>query len=142
MIAGLSVTDAALEAGIRRETLSGWIHHNVTFQAYLNQRRREVLDERRCALVELIREVEDAVQRALRHPDISPNAVLQTGLAALPKLYGLLNEQRIGSSDPAELARAATQIDVTQKYFNAGLEDEESATRLLERSAAELESAS
>ena len=39
---GSSVTDAAKAANVTRQTVSGWLNHDPTFQAALNSRRTEL----------------------------------------------------------------------------------------------------
>ena len=140
LIGGASVTEAALAAGIRRETLSRWIHDNPIFQAALNRRRSEARQERMRGLITLITDIEASVRKALSNPETSPAVILQSGLNILPKLYALMDEQKIGSGDPEELAKNATRIELN---FNdlVGAVDIDAARRLLKQSTEELRTA-
>ena len=70
---GRTVTDAANEVGVSRQTVSQWLHHHHAFQAALNQRRADAwssLLDRLAALVPkaldvLLRETEQPGPRSL-----------------------------------------------------------------------------
>jgi predicted transcriptional regulator len=96
LVSGASITDAATAAGVRRETVSRWIHENPVFKAELNRRREEIRIERRVSLGALIADIEAAVRKALNNPETPPVVTLQIGLSVLPKLYALMDAQYIG----------------------------------------------
>ena len=103
LVSGASITDAAMAAGVRRETVSRWIHENPVFKAELNRRREEARIERRVSLGTLIADIEAAVRRALNNPETPPVVTLQAGLSVLPKLYALMNGQSIGPLDAEKI---------------------------------------
>jgi predicted transcriptional regulator len=103
LVSGASITDAATTAGVRRETVSRWIHENPVFKAELNRRREEIRIERRVSLGALIVDIEAAIRRALNNPETPPVVTLQTGLSVLPKLYALMDGQSIGPLDAEKI---------------------------------------
>jgi hypothetical protein len=50
LVSGGSVTQAAKEAGVARETVSRWVHHDPVFLAQLQNVRAELAIQTRCAL--------------------------------------------------------------------------------------------
>ena len=46
IVSGKSLGSAAEAAGVTRQTVSSWVNHHPGFQAVLNVRRREILDQR------------------------------------------------------------------------------------------------
>lgn len=42
LVLGRTVTDVAEAVGVTRQTVSGWLHHHLGFQAELSVRRREL----------------------------------------------------------------------------------------------------
>jgi hypothetical protein len=53
LLKGASVTKAANEAGVARETVSRWVHHDPAFLAELQNARAELALQTRCALESL-----------------------------------------------------------------------------------------
>ena len=105
LVSGASITDAATSAGVRRETVSRWIHENPVFKAELNRRREEIRIERRVSLGALIADIETAIRRALNNPETPPVVTLQAGLSVLPKLYALMDGQSIGPLDAKKMVQ-------------------------------------
>jgi hypothetical protein len=50
LVSGGSVTNAALRAGVARETVSRWLHHDPVFIAEMHNARAELASQTRCAL--------------------------------------------------------------------------------------------
>jgi hypothetical protein len=50
LVSGGSVTNAALQAGVARETVSRWLHHDSLFIAEMHNARAELASQTRCAL--------------------------------------------------------------------------------------------
>jgi hypothetical protein len=50
LVSGGSVTKAAKEAGVARETVSRWVHHDPVFIAEMQNARAELASQTRCAL--------------------------------------------------------------------------------------------
>ena len=50
LVSGGSVTKAAKEAGVARETVSRWVHHDPVFLAAVQNARAELASQTRCAL--------------------------------------------------------------------------------------------
>ncbi len=50
LVSGGSITKAAKEAGVARETVSRWVHHDPVFLAELQNVRSELALQTRCAL--------------------------------------------------------------------------------------------
>ena len=50
LVSGGSITKAATEAGVARETVSRWVHHDPVFLAQLQNVRAELAIQTRCAL--------------------------------------------------------------------------------------------
>ncbi len=50
LVRGWSITDAAQEAGVARETVSRWVHRDPAFIAELQNTRAEIAAQTRCAL--------------------------------------------------------------------------------------------
>ena len=138
LISGASISEAAIAAGVSRSTLSKWLHSNPLFQGVLNQRRAEVRAERMIGLSALIGDIESAIRNALADPEITPAVILQSGLSILPKLYTLLSEQPIGSTDPDKLARDLVRQDPLRDLDIMGHVDNDDLYDLLERSTAEM----
>ena len=53
LVSGGSITKAAKEAGVARETVSRWVHHDPAFLAELQNIRAEIAIQTRCALESL-----------------------------------------------------------------------------------------
>jgi hypothetical protein len=72
LVSGGSVTQAAKEAGVARETVSRWIHHDPVFIAEMQNARDELASQTRCALEALgmraVGVLADAVQNQFVKP--------------------------------------------------------------------------
>ena len=70
LVSGGSITKAATEAGVARETVSRWVHHDPVFLAQLQNVRAELAIQTRCALealgMQAVGVLVDAVQNQLR----------------------------------------------------------------------------
>src|SRR3954470_21234365 len=72
LVSGGSVTTAAKEAGVARETVSRWVHHDPVFLAQLHNVRAELAIQTRCALealgLQAVGVLVDAVQNQFVKP--------------------------------------------------------------------------
>jgi hypothetical protein len=126
LVSGKSVTEAAKAAGYRRETLSRLRHKNPVFRAAFNRRQREAHDAVINDLRALIGDITERVRAALNHPELSPAAVVQSGLSALPKLYALAQAQEIGLTDDDEIARSSISSSFeTMLKLSDGIDDDD-----------------
>ena len=114
ILAGKSVTDAAVAVNIDRATLHRWLRQDFEFQARLNAGRRELRDGLQARLLHLADEAAAVVESAInkRH-DTKTARVLLRGLGLLPGELA-----RIDSDDAGELrdehARAAWLMGMTR----------------------------
>jgi hypothetical protein len=80
LVGGGSITKAATEAGVARETVSRWVHHDPVFLAELHNVRAELAIQTRCALEALgtqaVGVLVDAVQNQFVKPWRVKNAVI------------------------------------------------------------------
>ena len=72
LVSGGSITKAATEAGVARETVSRWVHHDPVFLAQLHNVRAELAIQTRCALealgMQAVGVLVDAVQNQFVKP--------------------------------------------------------------------------
>src|SRR3954447_18561739 len=72
LVSGGSITKAATEAGVARETVSRWVHHDPVFLAQLHNVRAELAIQTRCALealgIQAVGVLVDAVQNQFVKP--------------------------------------------------------------------------
>src|SRR3954452_21927074 len=72
LVSGGSITKAATEAGVARETVSRWVHHDPVFLAQLHNVRAELAIQSRCALealgIQAVAVLVDAVQNQFVKP--------------------------------------------------------------------------
>jgi hypothetical protein len=100
LISGETITNAALIAGVRRETLSRWLHGNPVFIAKYNRKKNELRHESIACINSIVVQSAAALKIALRHPDINPTAVVQSIMSMLPKMYAALLEHGDEETDP------------------------------------------
>jgi hypothetical protein len=97
--------EAATLAGVSRQTVNHWRHHNELFMAALNRRRAELRDAATDRLVGLVERIEGAVEAAFLNPETPPGVVISAGLAALPKLHAMIMGRPIGPTEDATMIR-------------------------------------
>jgi hypothetical protein len=100
LLAGKTVVDAAVDAGVDRATVHRWLKDDFDFQAAMNAGRREL---RRVAYDRLERLAEKAVgclEQAIDQGDVKAALEIVKGM-------GILAPSLIGSEDAAELAEEA-----------------------------------
>ena len=72
LVSGGSITKAATEAGVARETVSRWVHHDPVFLAQLQNVRAGLAIQTRCALealgMQAVGVLVDAVQNQFVKP--------------------------------------------------------------------------
>jgi hypothetical protein len=103
LVSGESVTNAAALAGVRRETLSRWLHRNPVFRAKFNEKQNEARRESLSSINSIVAQSAAALRVALRHPDINPTAVVQSIMSMLPKMYAALLAQGDEETDPRSI---------------------------------------
>jgi hypothetical protein len=98
LLAGRTVTDAAVAASVARQTVHRWLADDVAFAAELNARRLELRDAAQGRLFTMAQRAAEAVEKAITAGD------LRVSLTLLEKL-GLLAPPQIGPGDAAALAK-------------------------------------
>jgi len=72
LVSGGSVTKAATEAGVARETVSRWVHHDPDFLAELQNVRAELAIQTRCALEALGTQAVGVLVDAVQNQFVKP----------------------------------------------------------------------
>ncbi len=97
---GATITDAAQDAGVARQTVSGWYNHDSDFQAAVNARRQEIwtnsADRLRAMLPKALAILEGELDQG--HVNTAMAVLKAAGIYGAPA--------RIGSTDSVELALA------------------------------------
>ena len=109
LIAGESITAAAKQAGIRRETVHRWMREDYEFQAALHRLRRELQESIGAQVLATSRRAAETVDKAVADGDVK--AALQV-LRGTGMLSG--DRARAGSEDPSHLkddAEVAEELD-------------------------------
>ncbi len=98
---GSSVTAAAKVAGVARETVSRWVHHDPVFIAELQNIRAELALQTRCALEALGMRSIAALREALQNQFMLPSR-LRAACAVL-KLLGADRAETLAPTTPLEV---------------------------------------
>ena len=69
LLAGASVTEAAAQGGVTRQTASEWLHHDPDFGAALVARRAELWDSIRARFEQATAKAVDVLAELLDHED-------------------------------------------------------------------------
>jgi hypothetical protein len=72
LVSGGSVTNAALQAGVARETVSRWLHHDPVFIAEMHNARAELASQTRCALEALGMQAVAVLVSAVQNEFVKP----------------------------------------------------------------------
>jgi hypothetical protein len=72
LVSGGSVTKAAQQAGVARETVSRWLHHDPVFIAEMQNARAELASQTRCALEALGMQAVGVLVSALQDQFVKP----------------------------------------------------------------------
>ena len=72
LVSGGSITKAATEAGVARETVSRWVHHDPVFLAQLQNVRAELAIQTRCALEALGMQAVGVLANAVQNQFVKP----------------------------------------------------------------------
>ena len=115
LVSGGSITKAAKEAGVARETVSRWVHHDPVFLAELQNVRAELAIQTRCALEALGMQAVGVLANAVQDQFVKPWR-LKAACAVL-KMVG---------ADRAETMPATTAQEVHVRF-------QEREAELLER---------
>ncbi len=84
-MSGGTVTKAAKEAGVARETVSSWFHHDPVFTAEMHNARAELACQTRCALEALDTQAVGVLVDAVENQFVKPwrlKAAPETGVRA------------------------------------------------------------
>jgi hypothetical protein len=96
LLAGQSMTDSSLAAGVDRSTLHRWLRNDFNFQAALNRGRRDIPENFMHRLDRLNIDAAACVGQAVHEGDV------KAALEVLKRL-GTLTKKAVGSDDPAVL---------------------------------------
>jgi hypothetical protein len=72
LVSGGSITKAAKEAGVARETVSRWVHHDPVFIAEMQNARAELASQTRCALEALGTQAVGVLVSAVQNEFVKP----------------------------------------------------------------------
>jgi hypothetical protein len=72
LVSGGSVTKAAQKAGVARETVSRWLHHDPVFIAEMHNARAELASQTRCALEALGMQAVGVLVSAVQNEFVKP----------------------------------------------------------------------
>jgi hypothetical protein len=103
LASGWTITAAAKEAGVARETLSRWVHRDPQFIAALQNARAEAAAQTRCALESLGKRSVEVLREAIQSPYIAA-----TRLKAACVVLKLLGADRAESLSPT----TAEEVDL------------------------------
>jgi hypothetical protein len=84
---GVTVTDAADTVKVSRQTVSGWLHHDASFQAALNARRQELWTGHVERLRSLVPKAMDTLEAAVS--DEQQGVAVAVHILKAAGLYGL-----------------------------------------------------
>jgi hypothetical protein len=98
---GSSVTAAAQAAGVARETVSRWAHHNPAFIAELQNARAEIAAQTRCALEALGMRSVATLNEALQAVFMPPTRV--RAACAVLKMLGADRAETLAPTTPLEV---------------------------------------
>lgn len=100
LLRGATVTEAAAEAGVARQTVSGWKHNDAAFVAALNRGRREVWEESEDRIRTLRAKALHVIDETLDGPNRATVAV------EVMKVLARMNVAPVGATTEGEVAYA------------------------------------
>jgi hypothetical protein len=112
LLAGQTVTDAAVAAGVDRTTVHRWLKEDFAFQAAFNGGRQELRQALQGRLLALAEKAVGAVEATVSAGDGKAALALLKGLGLLPG-----QPAKLGSDDPRELANEARQRELLRGLF-------------------------
>jgi hypothetical protein len=128
LLKGASVTKAANEAGVARETVSRWVHHDPAFSAELQNARAELALQTRCALEALgmraVGVLVEAMQNQFMHPWRFRAA------CALLKLIGADKTETMPSTTAEDVQLAFQEREAALQARQSKLRSSEAANTL------------
>lgn len=98
LLAGMTQSEAAKEAGVDRTTIYRWLQSDFAFQARLNAGRRERWDADQVRLAALTSKALATVEKAVEDGDVKASLAVLRGGGLLPG-----RPPSIGSDDPVDL---------------------------------------
>lgn len=104
LLAGETVTAAAKQAGVSRETVHRWLRKDFGFQAAYNQGRRELTQAIDARLLAVGHRAAENVARAVDEGD------LKASLAVLRGLGTLAGKEPVSGPEDAEVLREEVEI--------------------------------
>jgi hypothetical protein len=100
---GVTVTDAADTVKVSRQTVSGWLHHDASFQAALNARRQELWTGHAERLRSLVPKAMDTLEAAVSDEQQGLTAAVHilkaAGLYGLREPHGSIHVDEIESAE-------------------------------------------
>ncbi len=100
---GATVTDAADTVKVSRQTVSGWLHHDASFQAALNARRQELWTGHAERLRSLVPKAMDTLEAAVSDEQqgvaVAVHILKAAGLYGLPAPGGSIHVDEIESAE-------------------------------------------
>jgi hypothetical protein len=105
---GATVTDAAETVKVARQTVSGWLHHDASFQASLNARRQELWTGHVERLRSLVPKAMDTLEAAVS--DEKQGVVVAVHILKAVGLYGLPEPNGSVHVDDIEAAERTRQM--------------------------------
>ena len=101
LVSGGSITKAAKEAGVARETVSRWVHHDPAFLAELQNIRAEMAIQTRCALESLGMRAVGVLTDAIENQLVKPSRL--RAACALLKMIGADRTETMASTTAEEV---------------------------------------
>ena len=123
LLAGKTVTQAAKEIRVSRQTLSDWKNHDPIFIAELNRRRGELWDAARERLRGLLSQAVDVLEEDLTSAEdrrLRQQAAVHI-LKALG-IYGKENFQPLGPATPEAVEKAREEREFWTRFLDETLQ--------------------
>ena len=101
LVSGGTITKAAKEAGVARETVSRWVHHDPAFLAELQNIRAEMAIQTRCSLESLGMRAVGVLSDAIENQFVKPSRL--KAACALLKMIGADRAETMASTTAEEV---------------------------------------
>ena len=140
LAAGATVTEAAQKAGVTRETVSRWTHHDPVFIAELQNVRAELALQARCALEALGTQAIAVLAAALQNKPVTP-AALRAASIVLKMLGADRGQPIVEPTTPEEVLLRLLEREQKNQERQAKLDAKQSETNAQAAAAPEPEPA-
>jgi hypothetical protein len=127
LAAGATVTEAAQKAGVTRETVSRWTHHDPVFIAELQNVRAELALQARCALEALGTQAIAVLLAALQNKPVTP-AALRAASIVLKLLGADRGQPIVEPTTPEEVLLRLLEREQKNQERQAKLDAKQSET--------------